>query len=126
VSTRLRRMLAPVLAAGLLLLGAAAAQATDATDLAQRAGFLFGYAYRCGISGARLRASAAMVDRLITAYSISGDDELAARTDFISRAVVSAEAKQAADPLPSCEVVRQQVSRFEQHYMTREPHSTAQ
>jgi hypothetical protein len=126
VNAALRRVLAPAAAALLLLLGATAAPATDATDLAQRAGFLFGHAYRCGISGARLRASAAMVDRLISAYSVSGDDEEAARSDFISLAVVSAEAKQQADQLPSCDVVRQQVSRFEQHYLTHEPHSSAQ
>jgi hypothetical protein len=114
-------------AASLLLFAAAAAHATDATELAKRAGFLIGHAYRCGAPATQIKASAAMMDGLIAAYSLNNDDKTAARTVFVEDAAVSALAKQQPDgPLPECAVVRAQLSRFEQHYLSHEPNRSAQ
>lgn len=120
-----RRALA-VTAMSLLLLGAASAQASDATDIALRAGFLFGHAFRCGVSDARLKASAAMVNGLIAAYSLSGDDELAARSEFIEHAAVSAGPMRPAEAAPSCDLVRAQLARFERHYRRLDARRAAQ
>lgn len=102
-------------AAGVLLFGAAAAQASDATTLAGRAGFLVGHAHRCGVGDARLRHSEALIDELIAAYSIDDDDRDAAREEFVARLVASALAEQLNDPLPSCAAVRAELARLEQH-----------
>jgi hypothetical protein len=121
----LRHTLAAAVAS-LLLFGAAAARASDATDLAKRAGFLIGHAYRCGAPAPQIKASAAMMDGLIAAYSLNNDDKTAARSEFVEDAASSALAQQVDGPLPECTVVRAQLSRFEQHYLTHEPNSTAQ
>lgn len=125
-AAQLPRTLPAAVASLLLLLGASPVQASEATNLAQRAGFLLGHAVRCGIPAARIEASAAVMDGLITAYSASDDDELAARSDFIKLAVASARGAQLGDPLPSCGVVRAQLALFEQHYQMREAETKQQ
>lgn len=126
IANVLRQVLPAVAVASLLLLSATAAQATEATQLARRAGFLIGHAYRCGAPAVQIKASAAMMDGLIAAYSLDNDDKTAARSEFIEDAAASALAKQLDSPLPECAIVRAQLSRFEQHYLTHEPTSMAQ
>lgn len=102
-------------AAVMLLLGAAAAQASDATTIADRAGFLLGHAHRCGVRNARLERSAALIDRLLAAYSVDADDLQSARSEFAEHIVTGAMAKLLGDPLPACARVRALLSRLEQH-----------
>jgi hypothetical protein len=98
-----------------MLIGAAAARASDATTLADRAGFLVGHALRCGVAEARLKRSATLIGDLIGAYALDGDDRNAAQSAFMQRVVASASAKTLGEPLPSCTTVRTQLARFEQH-----------
>jgi hypothetical protein len=48
-------------AVGVLMLGSTVAQATDATMLADRGGFLVGHAHRCGVAEYRLQRSAVLI-----------------------------------------------------------------
>jgi hypothetical protein len=100
---------------GALLLGSVAAQASDATLLADRAGFLVGSAHRCGIEAGRVERAAALSDRLIAAFSTDDDDKDAARTHFTEHVLASALAKLLGDPAPSCALVRSQLTELEQH-----------
>jgi hypothetical protein len=102
-------------AAAALLGGIAAAQAGDATTLADRGGFLLGQALRCGASDVRLQPSAALIGKLIDAYSLDGDDRVAAQAELVERIVAGAQAKTAGDPLPACTAVLGQLASFEQH-----------
>ncbi|HTT79499.1 MAG TPA: hypothetical protein VMF86_07460 [Stellaceae bacterium] len=102
-------------AAAAMLFGAVAAQATDATTIADRAGFLLGHAHRCGVPDARLQRSAALIDRLLAAYSIDADDLRSARSEFAEHIVSGAMARLLGDPLPACAIVRAQLSRLERH-----------
>jgi hypothetical protein len=98
-----------------MLFGAIAARASDATTIADRAGFLLGHAHRCGVSDARLERSAALIDQLLAAYSVDADDLRSAQSEFAEHIVSGAMAKLLGDPLPACAVVRAQLSRLEQH-----------
>jgi hypothetical protein len=108
------RLLGAVVAVAMLG-GAAAAHASDATTLADRAGFLVGHALRCGVAEARLKRSATLIGELIGAFALDGDDRSAAQSAFMHRVVSSASAKTSGDPLPSCASVRTQFARFEEH-----------
>ncbi len=98
-----------------LLLGAATAQASDATVLADRAGFLIGHAHRCGVDDARLDRLKPALDALITAFASDAGDKENGRAQFAVRALASALAEPLGDPLPSCGIVRSQLAQFEQH-----------
>lgn len=102
------------LAAGLLL-GMAAARASEATQLADRAGFLVGHAHRCGVAEAHLERTQGRIDELIAAFSVDDGDNEDAQTQFAQRVLASALAQMIGDPLPACGVVRSQLARFEQH-----------
>jgi hypothetical protein len=102
-------------AAGALLLGTVAAQASDATLLGEHAGFLVGSAHRCGIEAARVERAAALSNELIAAFSTDDDDKEAARTHFTEHVLASALAKLLGDPTPSCVLVRAQLAELEQH-----------
>jgi len=104
-----------VLAGAVLLIGGAAAQASEATQLADRAGFFVGHAHRCGIGLHRLERTKAVIDRLISAYALDGGDEDAAQEQFAERALASALAKELGEPLPSCSAVRTRLAQFERH-----------
>jgi hypothetical protein len=106
------RLLAAAVA---MVAGAASAQATDATMLADRAGFLVGHALRCGVAEIRLKGSATLIGELIDAYAIDGDDRKAAQSAFMERVVSSVAAKVPDEPMPSCAAVRTQLTRFERH-----------
>ena len=100
---------------GLLMLGSITAQASEATQIADRAGFLVGHAHRCGIADGRLERSQGRIDALIAAFSVDEDDKDAAQAQFTRRVLASALAELIDDPLPSCGLVRAQLARFEQH-----------
>jgi hypothetical protein len=111
------RVLGVAAAAAVLLLGAVAAQASDATTIADRAGFLLGHAHRCGVPDGRLERSAVLIDHLLAAYSADDDDLQSARSEFAEHIVTGAMAKLLGDPLPACAAVRAQLSRLEQHQL---------
>ena len=102
-------------AVGALVLGAAAAQASDATVLADRAGFLVGHAHRCGVAPDRLERSETLVSELILAVSSDVEDRQAAQARFAERALASALADLLAEPVPDCTVVRSEIARLTQH-----------
>ena len=102
-------------AAGMLWLGTVAAEASEATVVADRAGFLIGHAQRCGVDEARLERVAAFGKELIGAFSRDDDEKVAAQTQFAERILASGLAKLIGDPLPSCAAVRSQLARLEQH-----------
>jgi hypothetical protein len=112
------RRLPACAAAAALLFSATAAHASEATLLADRAGFLVGHAQRCGVADARLERSAAFVEKLIAAYASDQDDRDAAETRFAKRLLASAFAELLGDPVPSCAAVRSQLALFERHRPT--------
>lgn len=115
MKTLLTSRLPGVAAAAAMLFAAGAAQASDATTLAGRAGFLVGHALRCGVAEVRLERSASLIGDLIAAYSVDRDDRTAAQSEFMERVVSSLSAPTPGDPLPACVAVRAQFSRLEQH-----------
>ena len=102
-------------AAGALWLGTIAADASEATVIADRAGFLIGHAQRCGVEEVRLERAAVFGKQLIAAFSLDDDERQAAQTQFAERILASGLAKLTGDPLPSCSAVRSQLVRLEQH-----------
>jgi hypothetical protein len=101
------------------LLGIVAAQAdegvSEATVIADRAGFFLGHAHRCGINDNRLQRSELRLRELIAAFSSDDEDQKTAQSQFAARAVASALAQSRGDPTPSCIAVRTQLAQFEQH-----------
>lgn len=106
-------------AIGVLWLSTAAADASEAATVADRAGFLIGHAQRCGVAEARLERVAAFGKELIAAFSLDDDEKEAAQTQFAERILASGLAKLIGDPLPSCAAVRSQLARLEQHASAR-------
>ncbi len=104
---------------GLLLATAAAAftaaQASEATTLADRAGFLLGHAQRCGVAEDRLLRSAELMKAVVAAFSSDADDREAAQGRFGDGIIAGALAKLLGDPLPSCAAVRSTLAEFERH-----------
>lgn len=101
--------------AGAMLFGSLAAQASEATLIADRAGFLIGHAHRCGVEEGRVLRSRGVVDELISAFALDGDDKETAETKFAERFLASALAELIGDPAPSCTFVLARLARFEQH-----------
>ena len=99
----------------LLALGGAAAQASEATLLAERAGFLVGNAHRCGVEQARVTRATALSNTLIAAFAIDDVDEATARTRFGDHVLASALATLLGDAVPACSLVRSQLATLEQH-----------
>jgi hypothetical protein len=109
---------------GLLLIGillSAAAQASEATDVADRAGFLVGHAHRCGVAEARLERSRARIERVIAAFARDGDDKDAAEARLAQQILTGALGELLGPPLPACALVRSALTRFEAH---RDPAAT--
>src|SRR5690349_11373371 len=102
-------------AVGALMLGTLAAQASDATMLADRAGFLVGHAHRCGVAEGRLRRSTILIGKLIAAFASDDEDARAARTEFDERALASALADLLDDLVPPCAAVRSELAQLERH-----------
>ena len=99
-----------------LMLGAAAAQASEATLVADRAGFLLGHAHRCGVEDARLQRSESLIGKTIAAFARDDDDKEDAATMFAQRVLASALAQILGDPAPSCARVRAELARLERHH----------
>lgn len=98
-----------------LMFGTVAAQASEATLLADRAGFLLGHAHRCGIEDARLRRSEGVIGETIAAFALDDEDKQTAITRFAERLLASALAELLGDPLPSCRTVGAELTRLERH-----------
>jgi len=95
-----------------LMFGTVAAQASEATLLADRAGFLLGHARRCGIEDARLRRSEGVIDEAIAAFALDDEDKETAKSGFAERVLASALAKLLGDPVPSCRAVGAELTRL--------------
>ena len=104
------------------MLGSAAAQASDATMLAGRAGFLVGHAHRCGVAEHRLRRSAVLIKEVIAAFSLDDEDRKAGQERFDEHVLAGALADLLGDPIPSCDAVRSQLALLEQHRRAAPPH----
>ena len=100
---------------GALLFGAAAAQASEATDIADRAGFLMGHAHRCGVAEGRLEHAQARIERIIAAFARDDDDRDTAETHLAQQILAGALATLLGDPLPACALVRSELAQFEAH-----------
>lgn len=98
-----------------LMFGTVAAQASEATLLADRAGFLLGHAHRCGIADTRLRRSEGVIGDAIAAFALDDEDKETAKTRFAERLLASALAELLGDPLPSCGTVGAELTRFERN-----------
>ena len=101
--------------AAALLLAASPTLAGEASQLAERGGFLLGHAYRCGVASDRLQPAARMVQQLIAALSLDSDEETAADQKFIDEVLASGLAEAPGVPLPSCGAIRRDFALFEQH-----------
>jgi hypothetical protein len=97
-----------------LLLAVGAAQGSEATMLAERAGFLLGHAHRCGVAEDRLQRSATILTEVIAAFSSDDEDSEEARARFVERALAGAMAGLLADPVPRCAGVRSALVQLEQ------------
>src|SRR5262249_18525429 len=97
-------------------LAAASASASEADKVADRAGFLLGHAFRCGIATERLEASGRVVRQLITALAADDEEAQTAEDAFGLRFLQSA-ARGSAGPARQCAVVRREYAQMEQ------PHS---
>lgn len=117
VAAALTAMAAKLAYAGLgaLMLAATAAQASEATTVADRAGFLIGHAQRCGVAEDRLVRSAGRVDTIIAAFSLDDGDREAAQARFAESIAAAALAQLLGDKLPSCGIVRSTLVQFERH-----------
>ena len=111
---------------GALILAATAAQASEATTVADRAGFLVGHAQRCGVAEARLERSTKRISAVIAAFADDDQDREAAETRFGDSMIAAAFAKLLGDPLPSCATVRSTLAQFERHRQPAKEGQTAQ
>ena len=105
----------PALIAAVLLLAAGAAQAGEASDVAERGAFLIGHAYRCGIQAEQLQATAQLIHTLSGALAADDDEKAAADKVFAERFAVSAVADSTGQPLPSCASVKRELTELERH-----------
>ena len=101
--------------AAALTLATSVACAGEASQIAERGGFLLGHAYRCGATAERLEAPARLIDDLIAALSIDGEEKAAADQKFANDLLASALAKVLGDPVPSCALIRRDLARLERH-----------
>lgn len=104
-----------ICAAAVLLFGTADVQATEATIVADRAGFLLGHAQRCGVDEDQLLRAKAFMDQLISAFSADDEDHDAAKTQFTQSILAGALAELLGEQLPSCPEVTTQLTELERH-----------
>jgi hypothetical protein len=107
---------------GVMMLGSTVAEATDATMLAGRAGFLVEHAHRCGVAEYRLQRSAVLIKQLIAAFALDDEDGEAGQARFDENVLAGALADLLGDPMPSCDAVRSQLAVLEQHRQAAAPH----
>lgn len=105
----------PVLIAAALCALATAAQAGEASDVADRGGFLLGHAYRCGIKAEQLQPAAQLIHDLAAALAADEDDKTGADKTFAERFVVSAVSDSLGQPLPSCAVIKRELAELDHH-----------
>jgi hypothetical protein len=111
---------------GVMMLGSTVAEATDATMLAGRAGFLVEHAHRCGVAEYRLQRSAVLIKQLIAAFALDDEDGEAGQARFDENVLAGALADLLGDPMPSCDAVRSQLAVLEQHRENRSGSAPAQ
>jgi hypothetical protein len=102
-------------AIAVLLFGAMSAEASEATLLGDRAGFLFGHAHRCGVQDAHLDRLGPVIRGAISSFAVDDEDKQAGASAFGERFLASALGQESQEPLPSCAIVRAQFARLEQH-----------
>jgi hypothetical protein len=98
-----------------LALAGTGAQAGQASDVAERGGFLLGHAYRCGVKAEQLQPTAQLIHELATALAGDDDEKSGADKVFAERFVVSAVADAVGQLLPSCAAVKRELAQLEQH-----------
>jgi hypothetical protein len=103
------------LIAAALLLAAGSAQASEASDVAERGAFLLGHAYRCGVKAEQLQSTAQLVHTISGALAADDDEKAAADKVFAERFVVSAVADSIGQLLPSCASVKRELTELERH-----------
>ena len=100
----------------LLFLGVGVAEAADATQLAETAGFLLGNAHRCGVPIERVDQAGKVIHHLIVAASYDSTEEAIADARFVDTFMASAD-PDPEDPLvPPCATVVAQFERLERHH----------
>jgi hypothetical protein len=110
------RPTAAITTALLLFLGIDVAEAADATQLAETAGFLLGNAHRCGVPAERVDHAGKVVHHLIVAASYESTEEPTADARFAEIFIASA-VRDAEDALiPPCAAVVAQFERLERHH----------
>jgi hypothetical protein len=102
-------------AAAILMLGTAVASASEATLVADRAGFLIGHGHRCGVAEGSLQRSQQVIAEVIAAFAVDEVDRQDAEDRLTLRVLASALARHLDDPLPSCTAIRSQLTRLQQH-----------
>src|ERR1700756_3185847 len=101
----------------LLLLGLGAADAADATQLAETGGFLLGNAHRCGVPAERVEHAGKVIHGLIVAAAYDLTEAADADSRFTEIFLESAFPNEDRDALiPPCGVVIMQFDRLERHH----------
>jgi hypothetical protein len=93
--------------------------AGEAAEIADRGGFLVGHAYRCGVSAEQLRPSTQLVQELVAAFALDGEEQAAADQVFVESLLASLRAESADDRVASCASIRRALAQLEQHHASR-------
>jgi hypothetical protein len=110
------RPIVAITTALLLFSGAGVAKAADATQLAERAGFLLGNADRCGVPIERVDHAGKVIHHLIVAASDDSIEEATADARFVEIFMASAVPDSEDALIPNCATVIAQFERLEQHH----------
>jgi hypothetical protein len=105
-----------ILPALLLFLGIGVAEAADATQLAESAGFLLGNAHRCGVPTERVDRAGRVIHHLIVAVSYDAAEEATADARFVEIFLASAVPDPEDALIPPCATVVAQFEWLEQHH----------
>ena len=97
-------------ATALLLLGSAAAEPADPTQLAETGAYLLGNAHRCGVADARVEHAETAIRDLIVVAARDSAEAATAESRFVQIFSALAAPSQDRDGFPSCKVV---IARFE-------------
>jgi hypothetical protein len=110
------RPIAAITTAMLLFLGIDVAEAADATQLAETAGFLLGNAHRCGVPTERVDHAGKVIHHLIVAASYDSTEEATADARFVEIFIASAVPDPEDALIPPCAAVVAQFERLERHH----------
>jgi hypothetical protein len=97
-------------ATALLLVGSAAAEPADPTQLAETGAYLLGNAHRCGVADQRVEQAGTAIRDLIVVAARDSAEAAAAEARFVEIFSAIAAPSQDRDGFPSCKVV---IARFE-------------